>query len=140
MRTFLASVLASMLAIALPATAFAHGQQTHINEYARTYAYNSAENDWPTIFVYAQGGISQADAQMFAGVLSEPRYRWTQIIIVDERAHTAIARWLREGDAPYVVVRANDYVRQGSGDLGASTLRAELDRALSAPIGRASVD
>lgn len=140
MRTLHAIVLASIFAIALPSTALAHGQQTHINDYERSFASNLAENDWPTIFVYAQGGLPQAHAQMLAGVLSEQPYRWAHIVIVDERAHTGIARWLREGDAPYVVVRANDYVRQGSGGLDAATLRTELDRALSAPVGRASAD
>lgn len=140
MRTLLASVLASMIAVALPGSAFAHARQTHINNYERSFAHNLVQNDWPTIFVYAEGGLPQEDAQAFAGVLSEQRYRWAHVVVVNERADTGIARWLREGDAPYLVVRANDYVRVGSGNLDALTLRAELDRAMSAPVGRASVD
>lgn len=139
MRFFRVSVLAATL-VALPGMAFAHGEQTHVNNYEPSFAYNLAKNDWPTMFIYAQDGISQADGQTFASVLSEERYRWAHVVVVDERAHAGIARWLREGDVPYVVVRANDYVRQGNGELDASTLRAELDRALRAPVGRASVD
>jgi hypothetical protein len=100
-------------------------------------------HNWaPTVLIFTHGGATSNQIREYEAVLAERPYRWAHVLIVDVDADPAAARQHRVIDAPsFTILRAGgDYLKAGEGDLTADALRQELNAALAAPVGRASVD
>lgn len=138
MRALFFSLFAA-ISVSFASTAAA--REPHIHNFDRSYVGALLNNDWPTVLLFVHGGLSPEDRQELAQGLSHPRYRWAHVVVIDVDAAPSAAMRFRRGNAPsFAVVRGGEYVRLGEGQLGASQLRAEMDRALASPISRVSVD